>query len=195
MSEVSVSRFHDMSAELAMRIEDTLAGYAREHGQVYNAMAMSQSHLSVRELAQDALTFGMDVWTQGSGEDGDLGGNVIRLPFGRKPHKPRMFAGVRMALSIVGAVVGSTIIAAATTDYVDIPGFHHVANYVFSKNAPPESERIVEQHGRMVRMRFTRRPGEPWDVIHLESVQPLSEPEVARVLNDGTEANDPAPHS
>ncbi|UIN38380.1 hypothetical protein [Methylobacterium oryzae] len=100
-----------------------------------------------------------------------------------------------MAMSILGAVTGSTIIAAATTETVSLPGFHHVASFIFSKNAPPESVRIVEDHGHVYRMRFTRHPGEPWDVVHLEETKELTPSEVAGSRHDdGTMLDDPPFH-
>jgi hypothetical protein len=183
-----------MSEELAVRIEETLANYAREHGQVYDAMAMHQSHLSARELAQDALTFGMDIWTHGSAEGGELGGNVVRLPVGRDRTRSRRFPGVRIALSTLGAIVGSTLIAAATTDAVNIPGFHHVAQLVYSKNAPPATERIIEDHGQVRRVYFVRHPGEAWNIIHVEREEDLTEAEIA-TLRDDDPNKDPPPHS
>nr|WP_128083405.1 hypothetical protein [Methylobacterium sp. B34] len=100
-----------------------------------------------------------------------------------------------MAMSIFGAVAGSTVIAAATTEAVSLPGFHHVANFIYSKNAPPESVRIVEDHGHVYRMRFTRHPGEPWDVVHVEETKELTPSEVAGSRhNDGTMLDDPPFH-
>lgn len=208
MSEVLVSRFHEMSEELAARIEDTLAEYAREHGHAYDAMAMRQSHLSVRELAQDALTFGMDIWTQGSGGDGgDLGGNVVRLPV--VPHWPKLraYAGARMALSIIGAVVGSTVIAAATTETVNLPYFDAVAHFIYSKNPAPEIERFLEENGHVYVIHAVRRSGsgEPWNLVHIVEKRELTPAEVAHLhdsgdnddgtaLNGGTAVNDPPFH-
>lgn len=207
MPEVLVNRFHDMSAQLAARIEDTLADYAREHGQVYNPSGMHQSHLSVRELAQDALMFGMDVWVHDPDQvDGDFGGNVVRLSVGRARVRPRSrtYNSVRLAMSIVGAVVGSTIIAAATTETVSLPYFDKVAHFVYSKNAPPEVERLIEENGHVYAIRAVRRPGEPWNMVHVVEKHELSPSEIGRVVeppavagmhaDDGTALNDVVPH-
>lgn len=179
MSEAVSARFHKMSEDVASRIEQVLEGYAAEHGRKFNAQAFRDTGADLKGMARDALSLGMDIWPVGCGEDGveEDRGNVVRFPVVRKmlPSSRSMKA----AMSTVGAIVGSTIIAAATTESVSLPGFLHVASFIYSKNTPPLSTRLVERNGRVSEMVFERRPGEPWDYVHLIEKRTLTPDEIA----------------
>jgi hypothetical protein len=177
MTEVASVRFHGMTEDLAQRLEGTLRDFAQEHGRIYDAMDMRQSHMSVKDLAEQAVMFGMNIWAHcPEDSDSDLSGNVIPMVRRRRAGRPPM---MRIALSTIAAVVGTTIVAAATTESVNIPGFRHVASYVYSKNAPVNEVRVIEDHGQLKRVVFERRPGETYDVVHVISSEPLSPPTVA----------------
>jgi hypothetical protein len=177
MTEVASYRFHAMTEELAARIEGTLHDFAREHGRVYNAMDMHQSHLSVKDLAEQAVMFGMNVWAH-SPEDhqGNLPGNVVPLTRRKPAGGPRM---LRTALQTITAVIATTVVAAATTEAVSLPGLHYVTHFIYAKHAPPLVERTVEDHGQLRRVVFQRIPGEPFEVVHVISSRPVDDPMIA----------------
>ncbi|WP_144440075.1 hypothetical protein [Methylobacterium sp. AMS5] len=155
------------------------ADVVREMGGQFNPDAMvRQASQSLDEAARELLMFGGDLWPYGEESPPPLSYADNIIPFAKRSARSaltrtRAAAGA-VARSVV-VIAGILVLAAATTDKVNLPGMPAVAAYIYSKNPDPQLVRYVEHKGKFMRVEARRVPGEPFDVLHITDIRPSEE--------------------
>lgn len=175
MAEVASTTFDNMTDSLSARVEQGLVQFAQEHGRVFDAASMAQSHIRIGELAQDALTFGMDVWPNGEDERPVPATPDNVLPF-VKLVRPTLGKITRMCLAFVGLIGAGTIVAAATTDAVSLPGMRYVAEVIYAHNLPEREVFTVIHEGRTLRVHGARVGSDDMNRIVVERIEQIDGP-------------------
>ncbi|MCP1540125.1 hypothetical protein [Methylorubrum extorquens] len=187
MTEVPAHRFDSMAAELHARIETVLGEFAQAHDTTLDLASMAQGHCDIGELVQDAMTFGMNIWPAYEGEEVAPADNVVR--FEPKPQPGPVARILKATAATVGAVVGTTLVASATTDAINFPFLGDAIELVARHNPPKLAERIVEHKGRLMRISYSHSPGKPGHHVVVKDIELIGMTDKLDMaeVNDGVE--------
>lgn len=171
MVEVASVRFQLMASELQARMVGVLEEFAEQSGQQLNLEAMTSAHERLGEIAHETLMFGMGVVSSEDDEENDRAArNVVLFPVQRERRLKNSMGFARMALSTVGALAFSSILAAATTPDFNLPGMSYVAEVIYRNNMPAETVHYVEHKGVYLKIVARRVAGEPVNILHVADI-------------------------
>lgn len=170
MAEVGRVEFEAAVERLRMKMRHAAAEIAAEMGAQLDPDAIDrQAATDFDEACREILMFGCDLWPADDDKPGDVEGSNV-VPFVNKAARGtlRSFArGIGTAARVSGAVVGTTLVAAAFTKPVEMPGLKTVVHRAYLNNAPEEEIRFFEVNGQFFQVKAQRRPGEPATVLHV----------------------------